>query len=75
MEPSGANAMALSLSEGHRVQLSYVDAFADGVAVKQVNQLVFCTLACFTSLVPNYMWNHSYYISTIINAMSIYLYF
>lgn len=37
VEPSGANAMALSLSEGHRIQLSYVDAFADGVAVKQVN--------------------------------------
>ncbi|KAF5829223.1 threonine dehydratase [Dunaliella salina] len=36
VEPSGANAMALSLARGERVALSRVDAFADGVAVKQV---------------------------------------
>eukprot|EP00983_Pelagomonas_calceolata_P021875 686255-Pelagomonas_calceolata.AAC.1 len=38
VEPSGANAMALSLARGERVALSRVDAFADGVAVKQVTQ-------------------------------------
>ncbi len=32
---AGANAMALSLMKGKRVTLSKVDAFADGVAVKQ----------------------------------------
>lgn len=32
---AGANAMALSLKAGKRVTLSKVDAFADGVAVKQ----------------------------------------
>mgnify|MGYP001807214651 CR=1 FL=1 len=36
MEPTGANAMAISLARGERVALSRVDAFADGVAVKQV---------------------------------------
>ncbi len=36
VEPSGANAMAQSLQRGERVALSRVDAFADGVAVKQV---------------------------------------
>lgn len=30
VEPTGSNAMALSLREGERVQLSRVDAFADG---------------------------------------------
>ena len=30
--------MALSLARGRRVTLSKVDAFADGVAVKQVRQ-------------------------------------
>ena len=33
---TGANAMAISLARGRRVTLSKVDAFADGVAVKQV---------------------------------------
>ncbi len=32
---AGANAMAMSLAAGERVTLSKVDAFADGVAVKQ----------------------------------------
>jgi threonine dehydratase len=36
VEPVGANAMAISLARGERVTLSRVDAFADGVAVKQV---------------------------------------
>lgn len=36
VEPSGANSMAMSLAQGRRVTLSRVDAFADGVAVKQV---------------------------------------
>ena len=37
VEPVGANAMAMSLAQGRRVTLSRVDAFADGVAVKQVS--------------------------------------
>ena len=37
VEPEGANAMALSLQRGERIALSRVDAFADGVAVKQVS--------------------------------------
>lgn len=41
MEPTGANAMAQSLQEGQRVTLSRVDAFADGVAVKQVGAETF----------------------------------
>ncbi|GLC42052.1 hypothetical protein PLESTB_001062900 [Pleodorina starrii] len=41
VEPTGANAMALSLARGERVALSRVDAFADGVAVKQVGQETF----------------------------------
>lgn len=36
VEPTGANCMAQSLAHGRRVQLSRVDAFADGVAVKSV---------------------------------------
>ena len=36
VEPTGANAMAMSLAKGQRVTLRKVDAFADGVAVKQV---------------------------------------
>ena len=36
VEPAGANAMAISLQRGHRVTLSKVDGFADGVAVKTV---------------------------------------
>ena len=36
--PAGANAMALSLMRGRRVTLSKVDAFADGVAVKQASR-------------------------------------
>ncbi|GIL91166.1 hypothetical protein Vretimale_18802 [Volvox reticuliferus] len=41
VEPTGANAMAISLARGERVALSRVDAFADGVAVKQVGQETF----------------------------------
>lgn len=41
VEPSGANAMTISLAKGERVVLSKVDAFADGVAVKQVGQETF----------------------------------
>ncbi|EFJ50298.1 hypothetical protein VOLCADRAFT_88765 [Volvox carteri f. nagariensis] len=41
VEPEGANAMAASLARGERVVLSRVDAFADGVAVKQVGQETF----------------------------------
>lgn len=38
---AGANAMAISLQRGQRVTLSKVDAFADGVAVKQVGAETF----------------------------------
>uniref|UniRef100_A0A061SL66 Threonine dehydratase n=1 Tax=Tetraselmis sp. GSL018 TaxID=582737 RepID=A0A061SL66_9CHLO len=41
VEPVGANAMAQSLATGRRVMLSKVDAFADGVAVKQVGMETF----------------------------------
>eukprot|EP00873_Tetraselmis_striata_P045441 jgi/Tetstr1/465705/TSEL_000894.t1 len=41
VEPTGANAMAQSLAAGRRVNLSKVDAFADGVAVKQVGMETF----------------------------------
>jgi hypothetical protein len=41
VEPSGANCMAQSLAAGRRVQLSRVDAFADGVAVKSVGAVRF----------------------------------
>lgn len=41
VEPVGANAMAQSLALGQRVVLSRVDAFADGVAVKQVGAETF----------------------------------
>ncbi|GMH45397.1 hypothetical protein BSKO_13354 [Bryopsis sp. KO-2023] len=41
VEPSEANAMAMSLAKGKRVRLSYVDSFADGVAVKQVGKETF----------------------------------
>lgn len=41
VEPIDANAMALSLSKGHRIRLSQVDSFADGVAVKQVGKETF----------------------------------
>ncbi len=41
VEPTGANAMAQSLAQGSRVTLSRVDAFADGVAVKQVGAETF----------------------------------
>lgn len=43
VEPDGANAMALSLKKGFRIQLSRVDTFADGVAVKQVVEKRKCT--------------------------------
>ncbi|CAK8571495.1 unnamed protein product [Lathyrus sativus] len=36
VEPTDANAMALSLHHGHRVILDQVGGFADGVAVKEV---------------------------------------
>ena len=39
---TGANAMAMSLACGERVTLSKVDAFADGVAVKQACLLYPC---------------------------------
>ncbi|BDA45868.1 Threonine dehydratase [Coccomyxa sp. Obi] len=41
VEPTGANAMAMSLAAGRRVTLSKVDAFADGVAVKEVGMETF----------------------------------
>jgi len=41
VEPTGANAMTISLARGERVVLSKVDAFADGVAVKQVGMETF----------------------------------
>lgn len=45
MEPSDANAMALSLHHGQRVMLDQVGGFADGVAVKEVGVETFrlCT--------------------------------
>lgn len=56
VEPSGANCMALSLREGRRVTLSRVDAFADGVAVKSVGQV----LDPFSLLSESLKWNGSY---------------
>jgi threonine dehydratase len=41
VEPVDANAMYLSLQAGHRVKLSQVGLFADGVAVKQVGEETF----------------------------------
>ncbi|CAM8920056.1 unnamed protein product [Rhodiola kirilowii] len=41
VEPSDANAMALSLHHGHRVMLDQVGGFADGVAVKTVGEETF----------------------------------
>lgn len=41
MEPSDANAMALSLHHGERVVLEQVGGFADGVAVKTVGEETF----------------------------------
>eukprot|EP01023_Acetabularia_acetabulum_P051426 TRINITY_DN5681_c0_g2_i3.p1 TRINITY_DN5681_c0_g2~~TRINITY_DN5681_c0_g2_i3.p1 ORF type:complete len:622 (+),score=117.01 TRINITY_DN5681_c0_g2_i3:102-1967(+) len=41
VEPTGANAMAMSLAKGSRIVLDSVDTFADGVAVKQVGQETF----------------------------------
>eukprot|EP01026_Neomeris_dumetosa_P018140 TRINITY_DN17100_c0_g2_i1.p2 TRINITY_DN17100_c0_g2~~TRINITY_DN17100_c0_g2_i1.p2 ORF type:complete len:202 (+),score=34.52 TRINITY_DN17100_c0_g2_i1:2-607(+) len=41
VEPTGANAMAMSLAKGERISLNYVDTFADGVAVKSVGQETF----------------------------------
>lgn len=38
VEPSDANAMALSLHHGERVMLDQVGGFADGVAVKEVGE-------------------------------------
>ncbi|KAK9812160.1 hypothetical protein WJX73_001112 [Symbiochloris irregularis] len=40
-ECTGANAMAQSLARGHRVRLTKADAFADGIAVKQVGAETF----------------------------------
>ena len=41
VEPSDANAMALSLYHGQRVMLEHVGGFADGVAVKVVGEETF----------------------------------
>ncbi|KAH9606612.1 hypothetical protein KSS87_011186 [Heliosperma pusillum] len=41
VEPSDANAMALSLHHGERIQLDEVGGFADGVAVKVVGEETF----------------------------------
>ncbi|KAL4615766.1 hypothetical protein ACB092_07G150800 [Castanea dentata] len=41
VEPSDANAMALSLHHGQRVILDKVGSFADGVAVKEVGEETF----------------------------------
>ncbi|KAF8403183.1 hypothetical protein HHK36_011280 [Tetracentron sinense] len=41
VEPSDANAMALSLHLGHRIMLEQVGGFADGVAVKVVGEETF----------------------------------
>lgn len=41
VEPSDANAMALSLHHGQRVILNQVGGFADGVAVKEVGEETF----------------------------------
>ena len=41
VEPVEADAMARSLAAGHRVRLSQVGLFADGVAVKQVGEETF----------------------------------
>lgn len=41
VEPTDANAMALSLHHGHRVVLDQVGGFADGVAVKEVGEETF----------------------------------
>ncbi|MCO5583926.1 hypothetical protein L7F22_037843 [Adiantum nelumboides] len=41
VEPSDANAMALSLKHGERIMLEHVGAFADGVAVKCVGEHTF----------------------------------
>ncbi|ONM08541.1 threonine dehydratase 1 biosynthetic, chloroplastic [Zea mays] len=41
VEPSDANAMALSLCHGKRVMLEHVGGFADGVAVKAVGEETF----------------------------------
>lgn len=41
MEPTDANAMALSLHHGQRVILDQVGGFADGVAVKEVGEETF----------------------------------
>ncbi|KAL5545980.1 hypothetical protein UlMin_005667 [Ulmus minor] len=41
VEPSDANAMALSLHHGQRVMLDQVGGFADGVAVKEVGEETF----------------------------------
>ena len=41
VEPSDANAMALSLHHGERIVLQQVGTFADGVAVKCVGEETF----------------------------------
>ncbi|XP_024195647.1 threonine dehydratase biosynthetic, chloroplastic [Rosa chinensis] len=41
VEPSDANAMALSLHHGERIMLDQVGGFADGVAVKEVGEETF----------------------------------
>ena len=44
VEPTGANCMAQSLQHGERVELTRVDPFADGVAVKSVGAVRPCGL-------------------------------
>jgi threonine dehydratase len=46
MWAAGANAMAISLARGRRITLAKVDAFADGVAVKQVCTSALGYVAC-----------------------------
>ena len=41
VEPSDANAMALSLCHGQRIMLDKAGVFADGVAVKEVGEETF----------------------------------
>lgn len=41
VEPTDANALALSLHHGQRVVLDQVGGFADGVAVKEVGEETF----------------------------------
>jgi threonine dehydratase len=57
VEPTGANAMAMSLAKGQRVTLRKVDAFADGVAVKQVCCGMVCILWVNECMGPCIQWD------------------